>query len=146
MGCVPSDLHFTSFQSLDRLGHRGDMGHDSAEILFRSFLQEAIVSDSGMGKDVHSLMLSFQHFFCRSRRHPPSKVPRTMVLKTLSWRVTCANRASFRLLTIARRSSCGRTRKMTLLRTYYYHRTYIFSANLRAARSHLAHWVRADEV
>ena len=123
-------------------GHGGRFSRDP----LRSFLQEAIVSDSGMGKDVHSLMLSFQHFFCRSRRHPPSKVPRTMVLKTLSWRVTCANRASFRLLTIARRSSCGRTRKMTLLRTYYYHRTYIFSANLRAARSHFAHWVRADEV
>ena len=30
---------------------------DSAKILFQSFLWEAIVSNSGMGRDVHSLML-----------------------------------------------------------------------------------------
>ena len=36
----------------------------SAEILFQSFPQEALVSSSGMGKDVHSLMLSVQHFLC----------------------------------------------------------------------------------
>ena len=29
----------------------------SAEILFQSFLQEALVSSSGMGRDVHSLMI-----------------------------------------------------------------------------------------
>ena len=33
----------SSLQSPDRLGRRGDMRDDSAEILFRSFLQEAIV-------------------------------------------------------------------------------------------------------
>ena len=47
----------------------------SAEILFQSFLQEAIVSSSGMGRAVHSLMLSIQHFFCRSRHRPPSRWP-----------------------------------------------------------------------
>ena len=37
----------------------------SVEIIFQSFLQEALVSCSGMGRYVHSLMLSTQHFFCR---------------------------------------------------------------------------------
>ena len=49
--------------ALDRLDHWGDMKEDSAEILFQSFLQEALVSRSGMGRDVHSLM-AIQHFFC----------------------------------------------------------------------------------
>ena len=39
-----------SVKSLGRLGHWGDMRDDSAEILFQSFLQEALVSSSGMGK------------------------------------------------------------------------------------------------
>ena len=34
------------------------MRDDSVEILFQSFLQEAFVSNSGMGRDVHSLILS----------------------------------------------------------------------------------------
>ena len=58
--CETSDDHtheFSSVQSLDRLVRREDMGDDSAEILFQSFLQEALVSSSGMGRDVHSLML-----------------------------------------------------------------------------------------
>ena len=38
---------------------------DSAEILFQSFLHEVLVSSSGMGRDVHSLTLSIQHFHCR---------------------------------------------------------------------------------
>ena len=71
----PSVLtEFSSVQSRDRLGRRGDMRDDSAEILFQSFLQEALVSSSGMGRDVHSLMLPIQHFLCRPRRRPPSKV------------------------------------------------------------------------
>ena len=74
----------TLLQSHDRLGRRGDMKDDSAEILFQSFLQEALVSSSGMGRDVHSLMLSIQHFFCRTPRRPPSKVPWRMVLERLS--------------------------------------------------------------
>ena len=63
------------------------MRDDSADILFQSFLQEALLSTSGRGRDVHSLMLSIQHFLCRPRRHPPSKVPRRMVLERLSWHV-----------------------------------------------------------
>ena len=39
-------------------------------LLLFCFLQEALVSSSGMGKDVHSLMLSIQHFLCRPRRRP----------------------------------------------------------------------------
>ena len=41
---------FSSVQSLDRMGHRGDMKDDSAEIFLQSFLQKALVSCSGMGK------------------------------------------------------------------------------------------------
>ena len=52
---------FSSFQSLDRLDRRRDTRVDSAEILFQSFLQKALVSNSGMGRNVHSLMLSIQH-------------------------------------------------------------------------------------
>ena len=33
------------------------------------------MSRSGMGRDVHSSMLSSQHFLCRPRHRPPSKVP-----------------------------------------------------------------------
>ena len=40
------------------------MTDDSAEILSQSFLQVASVSNSGMGRDVHSLLLSIQHFLC----------------------------------------------------------------------------------
>ena len=72
---------FRSVQSLDQLGHWGYIRDDSAEILFQSFLQEVLVSSSCMGRDVHSLMLSFQHFLCRPQRRPPSKVPWRMVLE-----------------------------------------------------------------
>ena len=34
------------------------MKNDSAEVLFPSFLKETLVSNSGMGRDVHSLMFS----------------------------------------------------------------------------------------
>ena len=54
-------------QSFDRLGRQGDMRDDSAEILFQSFLQEAVENSSGMGRDVHSLMLSVQHFSSKQR-------------------------------------------------------------------------------
>ena len=47
--------------SLANLVVRGD---DSADILCQSFLQKALVSTSGMGRDVHTLMLSIQHFLC----------------------------------------------------------------------------------
>ena len=94
----------------------GKMTDDSAEILLQSFLQEATVSSSGMGQDVHSLTLSIQHFLCQPQHRPPSKVPWEMVLERLLWRVTCSNHASFCLLTVARRGSCVPARKFILLR------------------------------
>ena len=112
-----SSVQFSSVQPLDRLGRRGDIRDDSIEILFQSFLQEAFMSCSDIGRDVHSLMLSIQHFLCRPRRRPPFKVPWKMVLERQSWSVTCPNHASFCLLTVARRGSCGPTRKLILLRT-----------------------------
>ena len=69
------------------------MKDDSAEILIQSFLQEALVSSSGMGRDVHSLVLSILHFLCRPRRRLPFKVSRRMVRERLSWRVTCPNQS-----------------------------------------------------
>ena len=72
-------MQFNSVWSLDRLDHGGrdggGMRDHSAEILFESFLQEAPGARFGVGRDVHSLMLSIQHFLCRSRRRPPSSVP-----------------------------------------------------------------------
>ena len=47
---------------------------DSAEIFFQSFRRETTITSSGMGEDVHSLTLSIQHFLCRQRGRPPSKV------------------------------------------------------------------------
>ena len=41
---------FSSVPSLDKLGCRGDMRDDSAEILFQSFLLEALVGSSGTGR------------------------------------------------------------------------------------------------
>ena len=105
--CGQFYLHCSSGQSLDRMGRRGGgMRDDPAEILFQSFLQEALVSRSGMGRYVHSLMLFIQHFFCRPRCRPFSEVPWRMVLERLSWRVIYPNHAIVRLLTVARRGSC----------------------------------------
>ena len=57
-------VRFSSVQFLDRLGRQGNMTDDSARILFKSFLQEATVQSSGMGRDVHSLMLSIGEVAC----------------------------------------------------------------------------------
>ena len=75
------------------------------------------MSSSGMGGDVHSLILSIQHFLCRPRHRPPSTVPQRMGLERLSLCVTCLNHAGFRLLTVARGGSSGPTRKLILFRT-----------------------------
>ena len=63
---------FSSVQSLDQFSCQRDMWDDSAEILFQSFLQQALVSSSGMGRDVHFLMLSIQHSSSSSLLPPPS--------------------------------------------------------------------------
>ena len=57
-GCVDVRWLCSSVQSLYQYGRRGDLRDDSAEILFQSFLREVNVNSSGMGGDVHSLMLS----------------------------------------------------------------------------------------
>ena len=70
-----TSFQFGSFQSIDRFGGGGGGGwvwvggmrNDSAEILFQSFLQEPIVSSSGMGRDVHFLTLSIKYFLCRTK-------------------------------------------------------------------------------
>ena len=49
---------FSSVQSLERLGRRGDMRNDLAEILFQSFLHEVIVSSSGMGRLAHRVKIN----------------------------------------------------------------------------------------
>ena len=46
------------FSSLTDWVTRGDMRDDSAEILFQSLLWEAIVSSSGIDRDIHTLMLA----------------------------------------------------------------------------------------
>ena len=96
----------------------GDMTDDSAEILFQSFLLEALVSSSGMSREVHSLMLSIQHFLCWHGHNLPSKVPWKTVLERMLWHVMCLNHGSFSLLTVARRRFGGPTRKLILLRTH----------------------------
>ena len=55
---------------------------------FQSFPQKALVSSSGMGRDVHSLMLPIQHFLFQPRCRPPSKLNQRTVLERLSWRVS----------------------------------------------------------
>ena len=102
---------------------------DSAKILFQCFLQEATVSSSGMGRDIHSLTLSIQHFLCWPQHHPPSKVLWRMVLEMMLWRVTCPNHVSFCLSTIARRGSCGSTRQLILLHIQFI--SYSFFLHLR---------------
>ena len=42
-------VQFSSVQSLDRLGRRGNMGDDSAGSFLQSFLLEALVSRCGTG-------------------------------------------------------------------------------------------------
>ena len=93
--CSGKLCKYISVQSHEQLRHQGDMKDDSAEILFQSFLQEATVSSSAIGSNVHSVELSIQHFLCQPWSHSPWE----MVLERLLWRVTCPNHASFCLLT-----------------------------------------------
>ena len=53
-------------------GVGGGLRDNSAEILFQSFLKEATMSSSGMGRDVHSLMLSISISSANhDNAHPP---------------------------------------------------------------------------
>ena len=88
-----NDCCISSVQSLDRLGHWGDMRGDSADILLQSLLQEAIVSSSCMGTDgwplfniVHPafpLHIIPQH--PPPHPHPHYPQPPNMVFERLSW-------------------------------------------------------------
>ena len=91
------NIQFSSIQSLDHLGHWEYMKDDSAETLYQYFLQEALVNSFGMDRDVHSLMLSTQHFLCRPWHRPPPKVPQRTVLDRLLQHATCPNHASLHL-------------------------------------------------
>ena len=62
-------------------------------------------------------MLSIQHLLCSPRHQPPAKVLGRMILERVSWRVACPNHGRFHLLTVARKGSCGPTKKLILLRT-----------------------------
>ena len=109
-------MSISSVQSLDRLVIRGTW----QMIQQRSFscvFCKSIVSSYGMGRDVHSLILSIQHFLCQPQHRPLSNMPWRMVLERLSWLETCPNDASFCFTTVARRDSCGPKRKLILLCT-----------------------------
>ena len=66
----PSSNRFSSVQFsplTDGLVGGGHEGRFSRDLLFQSFQWEALVSSSGMGRDVQSLMLSIQHFLDEKR-------------------------------------------------------------------------------
>ena len=94
-------------------GHEGRFSRDPVPF----FSAGGLVSSSGMGRHVHSLTLSIQHFLCWPRHCSAFKVPWWMVLERLLWQVTCQNHASFYLLTAARGGSNGPTFKMILLQS-----------------------------
>ena len=75
------------FTPLNRLGRRGDMRDDSAEIFYQSLLWEAIVNSSST--DIATSTLWRYQSSNSSADH--SNVPRKMVLERLAWRVTCPN-------------------------------------------------------
>ena len=127
----------SSVPSLERLGCREDMREISAQILFQFFLQEALVSSSGMSRDVHSLMLSILHFLCRLQHRSPSKMPWRMVLERLSWRVTCPNHASFPLLDSFQKCFLWTHKEVELLRT----QSLVLCPKYEIRRSFLMHLV-----
>ena len=55
-------MHISSVQFLDRLDPWGNTRDGSGKIFFQSFLRETTVNSSGMGRIVHSLMLSIPLF------------------------------------------------------------------------------------
>ena len=63
--CYHCSFHFSPLTDWVVGGEGGGMTDSSAEILLQTFLQEAMVSRSGIGRDVHSLILSIQPFLCR---------------------------------------------------------------------------------
>ena len=85
--CGGSDVHMP-FQVFSNADTQVGVAVDAFKE-FQSFLQEALVSSSGMGRDVHSLMLSIQHFLCQPWCCQPSnKGALKDGLERLLWRVT----------------------------------------------------------
>ena len=99
------------------IGSPGDMRDNSTDILFQSFLQEALMSSSCMGMDVHSFYVV----------HPVFPLP-TISLPTLQGSLKYGFREAglvcdvpksykFLSLTVVRRGSCTPTRELILLCT-----------------------------
>ena len=78
-------MQFSSVQSLEWLGHRGNI-IGSIDLL-------AVFSTGNHSEFWHGqgclLFEVVQHFFCWHQCHPPSKISWTVVLERLSWQVTC---------------------------------------------------------
>ena len=89
-----SFVHVCECQSFNRLSCRGNMiiQQKPSSILL---LRKALVSSSAMGRDVHSLMLSVQHFFCRPQSCPPSNVPWRMVFQKVVVSLDVPKRCKF---------------------------------------------------
>ena len=80
-------LYTISSNRSDQSLGRWDARDDSAEVLFLSFLRDAIVSGSGRDKNVHSLTWSVLLFLGRSRRHSILSMktgPSTFFYRTMS--------------------------------------------------------------
>ena len=107
-----------SVHSLDQLGHQGDMTDDSADSL------QVISAGSHCEQVWHGQGCPLFDVVYPAFPLPTTASPILQgALKNgwggggLSWRVTCPNHESFRLLTVARRGSYGPTRKLILLCT-----------------------------
>ena len=61
------------------------MTDESAEILFQLFLREAIVGSSGMGRKIHSLTMSIQHFLVSGTPSVPLCSVCTVTPAPTSW-------------------------------------------------------------
>ena len=106
---------FSSVQSLDRLdrrrGHKGRFSRDPPPV----FPAGGPCEQFWHGQGCPLFGFVHQAFSLPTTALSSLQGALRMVLEKLSWHVTCPNHASFRLLTVARRGSCGPTRK--LLRT-----------------------------
>ena len=132
----PRNSDSGSVQSVERLGRRVDLRDDSAEILFQSFLQEALVNSFGTGRDVHShvdhpafpLLTTASPTLKGALKNSSGEVvmvcdmPESLkfpsfesCLERLLWCVTCPHYLSFHLFTVASSGSCGLTRKLIMI-------------------------------
>ena len=106
-----------SVQSLKRFGRLESERslQTIQQILFPIFPQEAILSNSGIGRDVHSLLLSIQHFLLRNTASPTRQnAPRDGLVEAV---VAAGMSEPFELSSLPTRGSCGPARKLVLLST-----------------------------